>query len=130
MSGNAYLSMMELNKTIGQCIEGINAGKYDVSEGALGNVLRDYPKNFSALVARGTCRALNANLAGADADFSAAIEIMPDHADTYKRRSQARCARGDIPGALADLESAITRCALLVYGLTAFLGHGSQGHVL
>ncbi len=47
--------------------------------------------------------------AGAADDFTAAIEIEPRFADSYKRRGQARSAMGDLDGALQDFKSCIER---------------------
>ena len=47
--------------------------------------------------------------AGAADDFTAAIEIEPRFADSYKRRGQARSAMGDMDGALQDFKSCIER---------------------
>ena len=42
-------------------------------------------------------------------DFTAAIDIEPRFADSYKRRGQARSAIGDTDGALNDFKSCIER---------------------
>jgi tetratricopeptide (TPR) repeat protein len=44
---------------------------------------------------------------GAVSDFSAAIEVEPRYADSWKRRGQARSALGQLQEALADLQRAI-----------------------
>ena len=46
---------------------------------------------------------------GAIDDFTAAIDIEPRFADSYKRRGQARSAMGDLEGALQDFKSCIER---------------------
>lgn len=55
-------------------------------------------------MARGTARALKRNLKEAIEDFSAAIELDPSFADSWKRRGQAHSAMDHTKAALADLK--------------------------
>ena len=64
-----------------------------------------------AHLARGTAHALTGALEAAQADFSAAIRLIPSYPDAWKRRGQARAAGGDVEGALDDLAHAARLCA-------------------
>jgi Flp pilus assembly protein TadD len=55
----------------------INSGQVAQAEQLLDNILKSNPSDLSALVARGTARALARKLQEAVADFSKAIEIEP-----------------------------------------------------
>jgi Flp pilus assembly protein TadD len=55
----------------------INAGQVEQAEQLLNGILASNPSDLSALVARGTARALARKLKEAVADFSKAIEIEP-----------------------------------------------------
>lgn len=55
----------------------INAGQVEQAETLLDGVLASAPTDLSALVARGTARALRRRLREAVADFTAAIEVEP-----------------------------------------------------
>ncbi|KAG1678966.1 hypothetical protein FOA52_013029 [Chlamydomonas sp. UWO 241] len=68
----------------------INSGKVIEAERILDAVLATHPRELGALVARGTARALRRELPGAIDDFTAAIEVEPRYADTWKRRGQVR----------------------------------------
>lgn len=46
-------------------------------------------------------------MAAAVEDFSAAVAVMPDYGDGWKRRGQARAALGQVEGALADFTKAV-----------------------
>eukprot|EP00775_Hariotina_reticulata_P011921 gene11921-12065_t len=87
-------------------INQINAGQVEQAEALLDGILSSNPRELSALVARGTARALMRKLKEAVEDFTTAIDVEPRYPDTYKRRGQARSALGDTQGALEDLEKA------------------------
>jgi Flp pilus assembly protein TadD len=55
----------------------INNGQVEAAEQLLNKLLELNPAELSALVARGTARALRRDLKGAEADFTKAIEIEP-----------------------------------------------------
>jgi tetratricopeptide (TPR) repeat protein len=55
----------------------INNGHVEAAEEILNKLLENNPAELSALVARGTARALRRDLQGAEADFTKAIEIEP-----------------------------------------------------
>eukprot|EP00878_Enallax_costatus_P029471 GHUV01031958.1.p1 GENE.GHUV01031958.1~~GHUV01031958.1.p1 ORF type:complete len:414 (+),score=144.70 GHUV01031958.1:3-1244(+) len=87
-------------------INQINSGQVEQAESLLDGILASTPTDLSALVARGTARALRRKLKEAVDDFSKAIAVEPRYPDTYKRRGQARSALGDHQGALDDLDKA------------------------
>jgi tetratricopeptide (TPR) repeat protein len=98
----------------------INGGKVVEAELILDAVLVSHPKELGALVARGTARALRRELPGAIADFTAAIEVEPRYADTWKRRGQARSALGTCDDtALTDLAKAVELLPLMGAGDSA-----------
>jgi Flp pilus assembly protein TadD len=55
----------------------INGGQVTQAEALLNSILESNPGDLSALVARGTARALARKLKEAVADFTKAIEIEP-----------------------------------------------------
>lgn len=55
----------------------INSGQVEAAEQLLDKLLAANPNDLSALVARGTARAMNRNLKGADEDFTHAIQLEP-----------------------------------------------------
>ena len=80
MSGHQHLSKLEADEAVGKAILQINSGGFKEAEATLASVLTKDPRNYQALVARGTCRALSgsskpAELRKAEADFSRAIEV-------------------------------------------------------
>lgn len=91
----------------------INSGRVDEAEKLLNQVLASRPKEMGALVARGTARALKRDLTGAISDFSAAIEVEPRYADTWKRRGQARSALNLLDEGLLDLQKALDLMPLM-----------------
>lgn len=63
---------------VGNCLcTQINSGQVESAEQLLDKLLDANPRELSALVARGTARALRRELKGAERDFTAAIEIEP-----------------------------------------------------
>jgi tetratricopeptide (TPR) repeat protein len=117
-SGHEYLLYNERSQIIANCITQINAGNFRQPDADLTALLEEEPECYQALVARGTCRALagstkNSELRKAEADFTKAIKILPDLADVWKRRSQARAALGDFAGATKDLHDCLRQCASL-----------------
>jgi Flp pilus assembly protein TadD len=58
------------------CLQ-INSGQTEAAEQLLNKLLETNPRELSALVARGTARALRRDLKGAEKDFTAAINIEP-----------------------------------------------------
>lgn len=116
-SGHDYISKAETDDIVGRCITQINNGDFANADVALSALLRKQPNCYQALVARGTSRALAgstrpAELRKAESDFSKAVEILPDLADVWKRRSQARAALGNVAGAIKDLQDCLCVCAL------------------
>jgi tetratricopeptide (TPR) repeat protein len=114
-SGHDYISKAETDDIVGRCITQINNGDFADADVALSALLRKHPNCYQALVARGTSRALAgctrpAELRKAEADFSKAIEMLPDLADVWKRRSQARAALGNVAGAIKDLQDCLRLC--------------------
>lgn len=61
----------------GGCAAQINAGQVEQAESLLDGILSSNPSDLSALVARGTARALRRRLKEAVEDFSRAIQIEP-----------------------------------------------------
>ena len=117
MSGHEHISKLEADKAVGDAIMLINSGNYDQAEIVLAGILKEHPKMYQALVARGTCRALAGQkskwqLAKAETDFSSAIKVMPELADVWKRRSQARMALGNMSGATRDLQDCLNMCVV------------------
>ncbi|WIA39655.1 hypothetical protein OEZ86_005727 [Tetradesmus obliquus] len=125
-------------------INQINGGQVEQAEALLDSILASNPSDLSALVARGTARALARKLKEAVADFTKAIEIEPRYPDThknaaghtvtmmypdtYKRRGQARSALGDVQGALTDLEKAAQLLAELPGGAADAAGGPADCH--
>lgn len=64
----------------------INNGQVEAAEQLLNKLLELNPADLSALVARGTARALRRDLKGADADFTKAIDIEPRWVGTACKR--------------------------------------------
>ena len=107
-----------MDRTISEAILQINGGSFAEADATLTALLKKDPKSYQALVARGTCRALAGStrppeLRKADADFSAAIAVLPDLADVWKRRSQARAALGNVDAATQDLQTCLATCVPL-----------------
>jgi tetratricopeptide (TPR) repeat protein len=127
-----HISQLEANETTAKAINLINDGRFKEADAALAGVLAKHPKNYQALVARGTCRALAGSarpgeLRKAEADFTEAIEMLPGFADVWKRRSQARAALGNVAGATRDLQDCLKLCAppaRCVARLTLIAAHG------
>jgi len=63
--------------------------------------------NYVAYTNRGVARQLAGDLAGAAADYDAALAANPGHAEAYKDRGTLREARGDVDGAIADYDAAL-----------------------
>ncbi|KAF8058901.1 SRFR1 [Scenedesmus sp. PABB004] len=123
--GQQVQQMAQSSAALQIAINQINAGQVEQAEGLLDGVLATNPADLSALVARGTARALRRRLKEAVEDFSAAILIEPRYPDTYKRRGQARSALGDHAGALEDLDRAAKLMADLPAGADALAGGGA-----
>ena len=109
---------VETDQAISSAILQINSGRFKEAEAALQTILGKDPQNYQALVARGTCRALagstnKSELRKAEADFTKAIERLPELADVWKRRSQARAALGNVAGATTDLQECLRKCVPL-----------------
>lgn len=71
------------------------------------HVLRIEPFNGFAHNNRGTVLQARGDLAGALADYNAAIAVSPEYVKAYNNRGVARQAQGDIAGALADYDHAL-----------------------
>ena len=65
------------------------------------------PASYIALTNRGVVRQLAGDVAGAIADYDAALAANPGHAEAYKNRGTARAAGGQWDVALADYEVAL-----------------------
>jgi tetratricopeptide (TPR) repeat protein len=61
----------------------------------------------AAYVNRGRARVLTSDFAGAIADFTRALELLPGEPMVYEGRGLARVQSGDADGAIADLTEAI-----------------------
>uniref|UniRef100_A0A383VVQ9 Uncharacterized protein n=1 Tax=Tetradesmus obliquus TaxID=3088 RepID=A0A383VVQ9_TETOB len=128
-SFGAQVQQMATNSVALQiAINQINGGQVEQAEALLDSILASNPSDLSALVARGTARALARKLKEAVADFTKAIEIEPRYPDTYKRRGQARSALGDVQGALTDLEKAAQLLAELPGGAADAAGGPADCH--
>ena len=55
MSGHQHLSKLEADEAVGKAILQINSGGFKEAEATLASVLTKDPRNYQALVARGTC---------------------------------------------------------------------------
>ena len=71
--GNSVLQLAHCCNHITQ----INSGQVEQAEGLLDGILASTPHDLSALVARGTARALRRKLKEAVDDFSKAIAVEP-----------------------------------------------------
>lgn len=94
----------------------INTGRGSEAELILDSILYSYPQELGAWVARGTARAMRRELQGSVDDFTAAIQLEPRYADTYKRRGQALGALGRHTEALADMQKAFDLMGTLGQG--------------
>lgn len=65
------------------------------------------PASYIAWTNRGVVRQLAGDVAGAVADYNAALAANPGHAEAYKNRGTARAAVGQWDAALADYDVAI-----------------------
>lgn len=67
------------------------------------------PTSNFAYFNRGHARHVKGDIAGAMADYNAAIRLDPTRGKYYNNRGMARAATGDLDGALADFDEAIRR---------------------
>jgi tetratricopeptide (TPR) repeat protein len=68
---------------------------------------RSVPASAKALNERGLSRLLRRDLAGACADFQAALGQRPDYAEALNNRGVVRFQRGDLTGARKDFDAAL-----------------------
>ncbi len=71
------------------------------------HALQADPRQPEVLVRRGMARHLLGDFAGAEADFSAALELRPDFAEAYNNRGVTRDRQGNRAGAQADYDQAL-----------------------
>ena len=92
-----------------------NAGKkeqndraYEKAIATFTSALRFSPNDDLVQTARGECYTEIEEYDAAVADFSAVLKRAPKDRQALEGRASAKCAMGDGPGALADVESAIS----------------------
>eukprot|EP00873_Tetraselmis_striata_P024599 jgi/Tetstr1/444863/TSEL_032705.t1 len=112
---------------VSQAIEHLNAGNVKSALFLLSKYLEVHPRDLTALMVRGTGLALQKQLPEAKADFDTVVEVAPQLAEGYKRRSQVVSALGDDDAAMADLVIAERYCPpnerSQVLGIKAMLQH-------
>ena len=94
-----------------------NRGRCRQAIGGMRDARFDYDRAFAcadqtlrpALHNRGTLRHRDGDLARAEEDFTAALDLAPDHLPTYLARAAVLKDAGDLAGASADLDYAIAR---------------------
>jgi tetratricopeptide (TPR) repeat protein len=74
---------------------------------AEGEKIGEEQKYFWAYVGRGEAKSLMNDKKGAIADFNIAININPEHTNSYGARGSTKLSMGDYEGAIADLNIAI-----------------------
>jgi tetratricopeptide (TPR) repeat protein len=78
-----------------------------LAEAEAGKALADELPSWQAYQARGNARAAKANLAGAIADYTRAIELGPPNTGLYSLRGEARMGTKDYLGALRDFKTGL-----------------------
>lgn len=91
---------------LNRVITELQAGRIEQAYAALDEVVKQYPNNPDAYLMRGSLK-MHADPAQALSDFSKVIELKPDSGVAYHQRAMLRLVKGDVTGALKDLDAAI-----------------------